>query len=253
MCERIWTIPIRSILGVPISVSTASQSVELLDARFERGIPTIVAFANAHLLNVAFRDKRFLAVLQKLVVINDGIGVDIASRILFGSPFPQNLNGTDFTPNYLRNTRHRYRIFLLGSRPGVAESARKYLSNDHPKHRIVGCYHGYFPKEDTAKIVETIKASNADIILAGMGNPLQELWLADNLEATGCRLAFGVGALFDFLTGHARRAPAWVRAVRLEWFHRLIQEPGRLWRRYLVGNPLFIFRVLGQRFLGARE
>jgi alpha-1,3-mannosyltransferase len=174
--------------------------------------------------------------------------VDIASRILYGSTFPQNLNGSDFTPRYLQNTRHRYRIFLLGSLPGVAERAKEYFSRTCPQHRIVGCYHGYFQKEDTVEIVDMIKASNADIILVGMGNPRQEFWLADNLEATGCRLAFGVGALFDFVTGQVRRAPPSMRSARLEWVYRLIQEPSRLWRRYLVGNLLFIFRVLGQRF-----
>lgn len=185
---------------------------------------------------------------EKSLVFNDGIGVDIASLVLYGSAFPENLNGSDFTPRYLQNTRHRYRIFLLGSRPGVAERAREHLSRSCPQHWIVGCYHGYFKKEDTVKILNMIKASNADIILVGMGNPRQEFWLADNLEATGCRLALGVGALFDFVTEQVRRAPPSIRSARLEWVYRLIQEPRRLWRRYLVGNFLFIFRVLGQWF-----
>jgi UDP-N-acetyl-D-mannosaminuronic acid transferase (WecB/TagA/CpsF family) len=81
-----------------------------------------------------------------------------------------------------------------------------------------------------------------------MGIPKQELWLATSLGATGTRLGFAVGALFEFVTGNARRAPAWVRAIKLEWAHRLIQEPSRLARRYLVGNPLFILRILGQRY-----
>ncbi len=246
--ENICGAKTRTILGVPISVSTASQVVELLDARFERSTSTIVAFANAHLLNIASRDERLRTILRESLVFNDGIGVDIASLVLYGSAFPENLNGSDFTPRYLQNTRHRYRIFLLGSRPGVAERAREHLSRSCPQHWIVGCYHGYFKKEDTVKILNMIKASNADIILVGMGNPRQEFWLADNLEATGCRLALGVGALFDFVTEQVRRAPPSIRSARLEWVYRLIQEPRRLWRRYLVGNFLFIFRVLGQWF-----
>ena len=97
-----------------------------------------------------------------------------------------------------------------------------------------------------------IKASNADIVLVGMGNPRQELWLADNLAATGARLGFAVGALFDFAAGNVPRAPAWMRSLRVEWLHRLTQEPGRLSRRYLLGNPLFILRILGQRFSRAQ-
>jgi alpha-1,3-mannosyltransferase len=221
--------------------------VQLLDDRFERGDHTVVAFANAHLLNIASQNERFRAVLRKLMIFNDGIGVDIASVVLYGSTFPQNLNGSDFTPRYLENTRHGYRIFLLGGRPGVVNRAKEHFSRRFPQHRIVGCHHGFFPKEDTIKITEMITASKADVLLVGMGNPQQELWLADYLDKTGCRLAFAVGALFDFMTGNVRRAPAWIRSVRLEWLHRLTQEPGRLWSRYLIGNFLFIFRVLSQR------
>ena len=245
--ESICGAKTRIILGVPISVSTVPKVAELLDARFERDSSSLVAFANAHLLNTAYRNERLRTILRKSLVFNDGIGVDIASFMLYGSTFPQNLNGSDFTPRYLQTTRHRYRVFLLGSRTGVAERAGQYFSKRFPQHWIVGCHHGYFQKEDTVKIVDMIKASNADIILVGMGNPRQEFWLADNLEATGCRLAFGVGALFDFVTGEVRRAPPSVRSARLEWVYRLIQEPSRLWRRYLVGNLLFIFRVLVQR------
>lgn len=242
----------RTILGVPISVGTASQTVERLDARFDRGETTVVAFANSHALNVASRDERFRAILQKSLILNDGIGVDIASLVLFGKAFPQNLNGTDFVPHYLLNTRHRYRIFLLGGRPGCAERVARRFSRRYSQHQIVGWHHGHFARDETAKVNAIIKDSNADIVLVGMGNPKQEVWLADNLAATGSRLGFGVGALFDFVTGDARRAPAWMRSVRLEWVYRLMQEPLRLAGRYLLGNPLFVFKILSQWVSGER-
>jgi alpha-1,3-mannosyltransferase len=248
MYDHICGVTTRTILGVPVSVGTVSQTVERLDARFECKDSTIVAFANAHALNIAARNEHVRAVMRNSIILNDGIGVDIASLMLFGKAFPQNLNGTDFTPHYLQNTRHRYRIFLLGSRPATIQRAAERLSATFPRHQIVGYHHGYFEKDDTAKINATIKASNADIVLVGMGNPKQELWLADNLVATGARLGFAVGALFDFVTGNVARAPAWVRSLRVEWLQRLTQEPWRLSRRYLAGNPLFIVRILGQRF-----
>jgi alpha-1,3-mannosyltransferase len=248
MYDHICGVKTRTILGVPVCVGTVSQTVERLDARFERADSTIVAFANAHALNIAAQDEHVRAIMRNSIILNDGIGVDIASLILFGKAFPQNLNGTDFTPHYLQNTRHRYRIFLLGSRPATIQRAAERLSATFPRHQIVGYHHGYFEKDDTAKINAIIKASNADIVLVGMGNPKQELWLADNLVATGARLGFAVGALFDFVTGNVARAPAWVRSLRVEWLQRLTQEPWRLSRRYLAGNPLFIARILGQRF-----
>jgi alpha-1,3-mannosyltransferase len=242
----------RTILDVPVRVGTIAQTVEMLDERFERADTNIVAFANAHALNVAVRDKRVRTILQNSIILNDGVGVDIASLLLFGRVFPQNLNGTDFTPRYLQDTRHRFRIFLLGSRPGIVERAGAQLARMLPQHQIVGCHHGFFTDEDAARLNAMIKASNADIVLVGMGNPAQELWLADNLAATGARLGFAVGALFDFVSGTVPRAPAWMRATRVEWLYRVIQEPSRLLRRYLIGIPLFVFRILGQWFLRAR-
>jgi alpha-1,3-mannosyltransferase len=238
----------RNILDVPICVGTASQALELLDARFERSECTLVAFANAHALNVARRNETFRAILKKSIVFNDGIGVDIASLMLFGKAFPQNLNGTDFIPYYLQSTRHCYRIFLLGSRLGVAERTGELFSKQFPQHQIVGYHHGHFAERDTETISAMIRASKPDIVLVAMGNPKQELWLAANLEATGARLGFAVGALFDFVSGDARRAPPWMRSIRVEWVYRLFHEPARLMPRYLVGNPLFVLRILGQRF-----
>ena len=101
-------------------------------------------------------------------------------------------------------------------------------------------------------MAQTISASGADVVLVAMGNPDQELWLRNNFGATGCRLGFAVGALFDFIVGEAQRAPVWVRTARLEWIYRLAHEPRRLWRRYVLGNPIFMLRILGQWLTGAR-
>jgi alpha-1,3-mannosyltransferase len=243
----------RTILDVPVFVGTRREAVERIDADYATRQSTIVAFANANALNIASRDENFCGVLKRCLVMNDGIGVDAASQILFGSRFPQNLNGTDLTPYYFQHTRNNYRIFFLGSSSGVAErAAARLMAMCGGRHQIAGCQNGYARAGDTMGIVAKIAASGADVLLVAMGNPLQELWLADNLATTGCRLGFGVGALFDFLSGDVARAPAWVRATRLEWCYRLAREPGRMWRRYVVGNPVFLMRVLGQWWSGAR-
>jgi alpha-1,3-mannosyltransferase len=242
----------RTILDVPVFVGTQAEAVDRIDAEYNARKSTIVAFANANALNVAARDESFRGVLRRCLVMNDGIGVDAASRILFGSRFPQNLNGTDFTPNYFKNTSNNYRIFFLGSSSGVAERAASRLLEICGRHQIAGCQNGYSRAGDTPAIVTRIRASQADVVLVAMGNPAQEMWLAEHLEATGCRLGFGVGALFDFLSGEVPRAPSWVRSARLEWLYRLQREPARLWRRYVLGNPIFLLRVLGQWWSGAR-
>jgi alpha-1,3-mannosyltransferase len=243
---------VRSILDVAVGVTTFPEAVDLLDARFHDGHPAMVVFANAHTLNMMRSNGRVRDALQKSIVFNDGIGIDLASRLLFGKWFPANLNGTDFVPDYLKATRNRYRIFLLGAKPGIAASAAKHLMSVAPHHRIVGSSHGYLTPRDADGIVGEIRRSQADVLLVAMGNPEQELWLMERLDQTGCQLGFGVGALFDFMAGAVPRAPGWMQTARLEWLYRMVHEPRRLWRRYLVGMPMFLLRVAGQWVTGAR-
>jgi alpha-1,3-mannosyltransferase len=242
----------RRILDVSVTVSTRSEAVDELDRRFEENEKTVIAFANANCLNVAHRDPRLRAALQEAVVLNDGVGIDLASTILFGAQFPDNLNGTDFTPYYLQHTRHSLRLFLVGGQRGVAEQAAQVLVRRYPRHEIVGCRDGYFARSEDGLVAHTIRTSEADVVLVAMGNPDQELWLRSNFAATGCRLGFAVGALFDFIAGEVQRAPVWVRSARFEWIYRLAQEPRRLWRRYVLGNPIFMLRIIGQWWTGAR-
>jgi len=242
----------RTLLGIPVQVRSFDEAVRLIDARYARRERVAVAFANAHTLNVAAGNSDFRMAVQNSLVLNDGIGVDIASRILYGSPFPENLNGTDFGPNYLRQTKHRYRIFLLGAKPGTAEHAASHLTALCPRHKIVGCHHGHFDAGNVPKIIEQIRRTGADVLLVAMGNPKQELFIHEHLVATGCFVGIGVGALFDFLAGNVPRATHGIRSWRLEWLYRLAQEPRRLAGRYLVGIPLFLTRIGLQWWSGAR-
>lgn len=242
----------RVILDVPILAKTSAEAVDLLDREFAAGRTGIVVFANAHTLNTTVADRRVRSILKRAIVFNDGIGVDIASRVLFGKSFPDNLNGTDFIPQFLRETSHRYRIFMLGGKPGVAERAARRLSDMAPQHEFVGVCHGYVAREHMDQLIGQIRRSRADILLVAMGNPQQETWLNDRLRQTGCRLGFGVGGLFDFMADVVPRAPHWVRAARIEWAYRLLQQPRRLWRRYLVQMPIFLLRV-GRQWAGGER
>ncbi|HWV41603.1 WecB/TagA/CpsF family glycosyltransferase [Pseudorhodoplanes sp.] len=243
---------VRSILDVGVGVSTFNDAARLLDRRFEDGKPAAVVFASAHTLNTTVANDEVRTALRKSIVFNDGIGVDIASRLLFGKWFPENLNGTDFVPDYLRHTRHRYRIFFLGARPGIAERAAARLLEASPRHELAGCYHGYLGDADTADITARIRESRADLLLVAMGNPGQELWLMNHLAETGCHFGFAVGGLFDFMAGAVPRAPQWARTLRMEWLYRVAQEPRRLGSRYFIGMPLFLLRVGRQWLAGPR-
>lgn len=235
----------RKILGVTIRDMSRDQAIAAIDDAFGRGEVASVCFANAQALNMACENGHFREALQKFLVLNDGLGTDIASRIKFGKSFTENLNGTDFVPEYLSRTGHALRIYLVGTSDAVVSRAAQALRRAYPRHTIVGHRNGFFlGPQDIEQTCCDIRAARADCVLVGMGNPLQELWIEEHGDKTGARLFFAVGALLDFQAGSVRRAPAWVRKLRCEWTFRLLQEPMRLAHRYLIGNFVFIGRIL---------
>lgn len=236
------------ILGVDVQVWERRRAVEWLDAEFGANRPTCVAFANTNLLNLAATKPGLRSILKTFTVFNDGVGTDIAAFVLYGRSFPCNMNGTDFVPFYLENTAHAHRIFLVGARPDVARRAAQVLQDRFkPRHEIVGWADGFSDAGDREELLRRIAASGAGLLLVGMGNPKQEVWLADAMAESGCKLAFGVGALLDFTAGAIPRAPLILRRLRLEWAHRLGHEPRRLFKRYVLETPVFLARVLRQR------
>jgi alpha-1,3-mannosyltransferase len=241
----------RSILDVPIQATNKRGAFGLLERSLNRGSRDIVAFGNANLLNLARHDSDVCEALRRFIILNDGIGADIASRVLFGSKFAENLNGTDFVPYFLSRLRPGVRIFLLGARPGVAERAASALLGRYPQHAVVGVRHGYGDIR-SPELLAAIRSLTPDLILVALGNPAQELWLARHFDATGCALGIAVGALFDFMAGEYSRAPRWIRSIRLEWVYRLALEPRRLASRYLMGNPSFLGKVLALWWSGVR-
>jgi alpha-1,3-mannosyltransferase len=246
--ESVLGLTRRTILGVSFEPMHRDQAVAKIDDEFERGQSQRVAFANAHTLNVAKRNADFRDALKRFLVLNDGIGADIASRIKFGKPFPDNLNGTDFVPHYLRTTRHPLRIFLIGSRSHVVSEVARRFAVMYPKHSIVGTCDGYF--RDEAQINELcgiVRNVKADLLLVALGNPLQEMWIAKYGPETGAKIQMGVGALFDFTADRVPRAPLWVRRMRCEWMYRLACEPRRLFTRYVFGGFVFLRHVLGDK------
>lgn len=237
----------RSLLGVDFHALPARRAIDILDAHVRHRVPIKVAFANAHTLNTARVNPRYREVLQRFAVFNDGVGVDLASWLRFGERFPDNLNGTDFVPAYLERTLLPLRIFMLGTRPEVIGRAFAAARRRFPRHEWVGCRDGYFSRDEEDELLATLRAERIDLLLVGMGNPLQELWIDRCAAASRATACVGVGALLDFLAGEVGRAPAWVRRARLEWAWRLLLEPRRLWRRYLVGNATFLWHAWRER------
>jgi exopolysaccharide biosynthesis WecB/TagA/CpsF family protein len=241
-------MPARDILGVRVCDIARTDALEFVHGCVAARTWAPVTFLNAHNANIAFENGRFRETLDEFTVLSDGIGVDLASRLLYGAPFRDNLNGTDFVPDLLTSAPLPIKVGLFGARPGVADKAVDCFRQIDGRHdfRVVG--HGYLGLGDDERVLETLAAWRPDILLVALGVPKQEFWIAENLDRRHCSVPIGVGALFDLTTGTVPRAPAWIRTLRGEWLYRLSREPGRLWRRYLIGNPLFIARVIRQRY-----
>ena len=236
---------VRQILGVNVAAFSSLQAINLIAEKVARQQSGIFAFCNAHTANMANSRADLREALRHATVFNDGIGVDVASRVLYGASFPENLNGTDLTPALLDALPAGTPVFLLGSRPGVAQDAAALLEQRHDI-RVVDTHHGYFSPHEEPRIAEQIAASGARLVIVAMGNPGQELWAARNHAAMPAPILC-VGAFLDFTAGRVARAPRILRDLRLEWVYRLLQEPRRLARRYLLGNAGFLLAVLQQR------
>ena len=243
----------RDIGGIGIAVMEREVAIAEVADSMSAGGHVKLAFCNANLVNVAAGNAGLQRSLDTFLVLADGIGVDLGSWLLYGKPFPANLNGTDFFPSLFAGARGPMRVALLGGRPGVADRAAANLAQRYPAHRFSVVSHGYFTAEEEPRLLDGLKADRPDLLLVAMGNPLQEHFIADRLGQQHCSVAAGVGALFDFFADEVQRAPELVRKLRLEWIFRLWLEPRRLWRRYVLGNPAFLLRIARQYVAGGRR
>lgn len=203
-----------------------------------------VSFLNANNVNILLQDDAYFEVLARHLVLPDGIGMDMAAKLLDGEAFAANLNGTDFIPALLTYMETPRRIGLLGAKPGVLAGAIANFRKHTPWHKFIPVADGYFDADELPVILERLKEADIDILLVAMGTPLQEKWIEEHINQSHARLVFGVGALFDFVSGTVPRAPVWMRKLRCEWLYRLALEPTRLWRRYIIGIPVFLLHVL---------
>lgn len=239
-----------TLLGVRFDLLSRKEAHRALASAFGGGAAWKVYVVNAHTLNLAWTDPSFRRILNEAdLLLNDGSGVAIASRMA-GSPFPDNLVGTDLAPQLCELAAPRgVGVFLLGGMPGVPDRAAKRLQEMVPGLRISGTRHGYFTESENGAVVDAINRSGAGILLVAFGNPLQETWIHRNAGALRCDVCIGVGGLFDHLAGRLRRAPRWMRRAGIEWVHILLGQPHK-WRRYVIGNPLFLLRAIKSRVMG---
>jgi N-acetylglucosaminyldiphosphoundecaprenol N-acetyl-beta-D-mannosaminyltransferase len=178
------------------------------------------------------------------LVYCDGTGVRLGAW-LAGENIPARMTGADWIDDLCAlAVRDGLSLFFLGGAPGAASDAADVLQRRHPGLRIVGSASGYNVE---AEVVESINRRRPDILLVGMGTPTQEKWIDAHRGALDVPVVWAVGALFDFVSGRIPRGPRWMTEHGMEWICRLVAEPRKLWRRYLIGNPYFFYRVVQSR------
>ena len=240
MTERV------EILGVKVDSVTMQEAVELVENLIDAGKPSIVATANAEMLMAATQDLELKNILNSAeLVVPDGAGTVWAARHL-GKKMPERVAGFDLVQELMKNAPLKARkIFLFGSAPGIADKAKLKAEELYPGIKIVGTRNGYFKPEDEAEIILQIKNSSPDILLAALGVPKQEKWLAAHKAELNIPVSIGVGGTFDVMAGVVKRAPLWMQKAKLEWLFRAMLQPSRAGR--LLALPKFVFKVCNSK------
>lgn len=243
------------ILGVGVSAITMADALRTIDGWIARGEHHYVCVSGVHGVMESQRDPTLRQVHNAAgLVTPDGMPLVWLSR-LGGHRHVERVYGPDLMLALCARAVGRYRHFLYGGGDGVAERLAARLRARIPGLALVGTETPPFRPlgaEEDAALVQRINAARPDIVWVGLGTPKQERWMSAHVEQLGASALIGVGAAFDFHAGLKRQAPRWMQRIGLEWLFRLLSEPRRLWRRYLVNNPAFIYAVLLQA-LGIRR
>jgi N-acetylglucosaminyldiphosphoundecaprenol N-acetyl-beta-D-mannosaminyltransferase len=242
-----------NLLGVNLQAWNINELHQEMENIILQEKHALVLNVNILGLNLAYENswmREFLNTAE--IVFCDGSGVILGARIL-GYKIPTRITYADWTWQLAEFAESRgYSFFFLGGRPGIAELAAARLKERFPAIRIMGAHHGFFDKtlgrEDNEEVIEKINERKPDILIVAFGMPLQERWLMENWDRIDAKIALTGGAVFDYVSGELNRAPKWMTDNGLEWLGRLLIEPRRLWRRYLIGIPQFFRRILLQKF-----
>lgn len=236
------------ILNTEVDVLNMKETVELVDEYVKTKTPLHLMGVNADKINDLNKNKLMKRIVNSCGIINaDGASVVLASKFL-NIPLPERVAGIDLMQDLIGlSEKKEYKIYLLGAKQVVVEKTAEVLKTKHPKLNVVGIHNGYFKEEDWYKISCEIKEKDPDFVFVGITSPLKE-YLIEYLQNQGNSCVFmGVGGSFDVISGNIPRAPKWMQNNNLEWLFRVIQEPKRLFKRYLFGNFKFIKNVFKEK------
>ncbi|WP_305046415.1 WecB/TagA/CpsF family glycosyltransferase [Geoalkalibacter sp.] len=235
------------ILGCPMDVATMSETVEAIrEAVVARRFTQHVVVNVAKLVNMR-NDAQLNESVRSCDIINiDGMGVVLGARFL-GHDVPERVAGVDLFHELLAmSAREDFSVYLLGAKEDVVSTTAKKVQTLYPGLKVAGYHHGYF-WDDEAAMVEKIRAAGAQLLFVAITSPKKENFINRWRDQLGVTFVMGVGGTFDVVAGKVKRAPLWMQKWGLEWLYRVIQEPRRMWKRYLVTNTKFLFMLVREK------
>ena len=232
------------IMNTYVNALSMDETVAEVEGIVERGVPTQHVVINASKVNLMEDDEMLRGIVNSCPLINaDGASIVMAAKRL-DVPLTERVTGIDLFLRLVERAQQRgWGIYLFGAKEDVVQRVRAIFEDAFPGIRVVGCRNGYFSESDEPEIVADMAASGADLMFVAFSSPKKEYWVHKYLEQIGIPFVMGVGGSFDVVAGVTDRAPKWMQDHGLEWFYRFVQEPGRLWKRYVVGNARFVALV----------
>ena len=233
------------ILGIGIDKVNSQQALDKIADFIASGKPHQIVTANAEIIYQASKNEKMRNVINNAQMVTaDGSGVVWASRQL-GEPLEQRVTGIDLVNSICeRSAADKWKIYILGSAPGVAATAAMNIRDKFPGCNIVGTHHGYFNAKEEKQILAELEQLKPDVLFVALGAPKQEYWIADHLADLGIPVGMGIGGSMDVLSGNVKRAPKWMQKMSLEWLYRLLIQPTRFKR--VLALPKFMLAVKKQ-------
>lgn len=233
------------VLGIPVAALTLHEAVALCERSIERREPLLIGVVNAAKMVNMRRDARLdEAVRASDVIFADGAAVVWASRLL-GRPLPERVTGIDLMHELLvLADRRRFRVYLLGATDEVLATTVARMREQYPNAVLAGCRNGYFKAEQDEQVAAEICAARPDMLFVAISPPKKEVFLGRYARRLNVPICHGVGGAFDVMAGKVKRAPLFWQRWGLEWLYRVVQEPRRMWKRYLMTNTLFCWMLL---------
>ncbi len=240
------------LMGVKIDAFTVELLHKTIKNIIKKDQKAIIANVNVNAMNIAYEQAWFKHFLNDSeYVFCDGHGVMLGARLV-GKKLPEKITYAQWFPLFCDFCeKNDFSLYFLGGEPGIAEKAASNLQKRCSKLKIVGFSDGFFEKsvnsDENRAVIEKINAYKPNILLTSFGMPVQERWLSENWSKIDANIALTGGACLDYMAGKSKRPPEWMTNAGFEWLGRMMYEPKRLWKRYVVGNPLFFIRLLRYR------